>query len=59
MNPAITSWIINTNGATGFDTIPTNVQLVQYSTTSVDITTDDIASWIPFGFDWPNNPWFP
>ncbi|GDX51226.1 hypothetical protein LBMAG27_02730 [Bacteroidota bacterium] len=59
LSPSITSWIINTNGATGFDTIPTNVQLVQYSTTSVYITTDDIASWIAFGFNWPNNPWFP
>lgn len=58
-NPAITSWIINTTGATGFAGIPTNVQQVQYSTNNVYISTTDIADWIPVGYDWPNNPWSP
>jgi len=58
-NPAINHWIINTTGATGFAGIPTNVQQVQYSTNNVYVTTTDIADWIPVGYDWPNNPWFP
>lgn len=58
-NPAITSWIINTTGQTGFAGIPTNVQQVQYSSNNVYISTNNIADWIPAGYDWPNNPWFP
>jgi hypothetical protein len=58
-NPAITSWIVNTTGETGFSGIPTNVQQVQYSAINVYVSTNDIADWIPIGFDWPNNPWFP
>lgn len=59
VNPAISSWILNTTGQTGFGGIPTNVQLVQYSDDQVYITTTDIADWIPVGYDWPSNPWFP
>lgn len=58
-NPAITSWIVNTTGQTGFGGIPTNVQQVQYSDQNVYVSTNDIADWIPIGYDWPNNPWFP
>lgn len=58
-NPAITSWIVNNTGSTGFAGIPTNVQQVQYSANNVYITTNDIADWIPVGYDWPNNPWSP
>ena len=58
-NPAITSWIINKTGQTGFGGIPTNVQQVQYSSNNVYVSTNDIADWIPVSYDWPNNPWFP
>ncbi len=58
-NPAISAWMINKTGKTGFAGIPTNVQQVQYSDKSVYISTNDIAGWIPIGYDWPNNPWFP
>lgn len=58
-NPAITAWIINSNGQTGFGNIPTNVQQVQYSTNNVYVSTYNIPDWIPVGYDWPNNPWSP
>ena len=58
-NPAITSWIVNATGQTGFAGIATNVQQVQYSDNNVYVSTNDIADWIPIGYDWPNNPWFP
>lgn len=58
-NPAITSWIVNGSGQTGFAGITTNVQQVQYSANNVYVSTNDIADWIPVGYDWPNNPWFP
>lgn len=58
-NPAITSWKINATGETGFGGLPTNVQQVQYSAYNVYVSTNDIADWIPVGYDWPNNPWFP
>lgn len=58
-NPAISSWIINHSGATGFAGVPTNVQQVQYSTNNVYVSTHDIADWTPVGYDWPNNPWSP
>lgn len=59
LSPAITCWKINTTGTTGFDGIPTNVQSVQYSDSDVYISTQDIASWTPVGYNWPNNPWTP
>lgn len=57
--PEVTSWQINTNGNIGFAGELTNVQSVQYSANYVYISTTDIASWIPVGYNWPNNPWFP
>ncbi len=59
LSPTITSWIINNNNSIGFAGIETNVQQVQYSTNNVYVSCSDIASWIPVGYDWPNNPWFP
>lgn len=59
LSPAVTSWVINATNQTGFDTIPTNVQWVKYSSNNVYVHTTDIPDWIPVGYDWPNNPWFP
>ncbi len=59
LNPAITHWLINTNGQTGFAGIPTNVQQVQYSANNVYVSTTDVPDWIPLGYNWPNNPWSP
>ncbi len=59
LSPTITAWIINNNNSIGFAGIETNVQQVQYSTNNVYVSCSDIASWIPVGYDWPNNPWFP
>lgn len=58
-NPAVYSWIVNYGSETGFDGIITNVQQVQYSTNNVYVSTNSIPDWIPEGYDWPNNPWFP
>ena len=55
----ITCWEINPGTDTGFAGILTNAQAVQYSDSSVYISTTDIASWIPVGYNWPNNPWLP
>lgn len=55
--PEITSWIINTTGATGYGNIPSNVQLVQYSANWVYVT----CTCIP-GYDigpWAGNPNIP
>lgn len=55
--PEITSWIINTTGATGYNNIPSNVQLVQYSADWVYVT----CTCIP-GYDigpWAGNPNIP
>lgn len=54
LTPEITSWIINTNGSTGYGNYPSNVQQVQYSTDSVFVS----CSCIP-GYDigpWTGNP---
>lgn len=53
----ITCWQINTT-ETGFAGALTNVQEVNYSDTYVYVKTEDIPSWIPIVYDWPNNPWF-
>lgn len=58
-HPAVRSWKINADGKTGFGNYLTNVQQVQYSTNNVYVSTSNIADWIPVGYDWPNNPWFP
>lgn len=48
--PEITSWIINTNGSTGYAGILSNVQQVQYSANNVYVS----ATCIP---DYPIGPW--
>lgn len=53
----ITSWQVNTTEI-GFAGALTNVQEVNYSDTYVYVKTEDIPSWIPVLYDWPNNPWF-
>lgn len=68
-NPAITAWLQNPTGITGYEGIPINVQQIQYSTNFVYISCTDIPSWLPLtstdgvsaGPDdyWPNNPWEP
>lgn len=55
--PVVTCWWIN-NTQTGFAGALTNVQQVNYSSTFVYVKTQDIPSWIPVLYDWPNNPWF-
>ncbi len=55
--PIITAWTQNTT-ETGFAGALTNIQEVNYSDTYVYIKTEDIPSWIPILYDWPNNPWF-
>lgn len=57
LGPVVTSWIINTTGATGYGGIPSNVQQVQYSTDNVYIS----ATCIP-GYSigpWQGNPNIP
>jgi hypothetical protein len=52
--PEITSWLINTDGSTGYGNIATNVQSVYYTNTDVYVT----ATCIP-GYDigpWAGNP---
>ena len=38
LTPEITSWILNTNNAVGYNNIPSNVQTVQYSATQVYVS---------------------
>ncbi|REJ81956.1 MAG: YHYH protein [Bacteroidetes bacterium] len=54
IGPEITSWIINNSGATGYNNIPSNVQLVQYSTNNVYVSATCIPSY-NIG-PWPGNP---
>lgn len=54
VGPEITSWVRNTNNATGYNNIPSNCQLVQYSTSNVYVS----CTCIP-GYDigpWTGNP---
>ncbi len=54
LSPQITSWVINTTGATGYNNLPSNVQTVQYSASQVYVS----ASCIP-GYNigpWASNP---
>jgi hypothetical protein len=54
VGPDITSWVINTTGATGYNSLPSNVQQVQYTSTDVYVS----ASCIP-GYaigPWNSNP---
>jgi hypothetical protein len=52
--PEITSWVRNTTGATGYSGIQSNVQVVQYSATTVYISCTCIPSY-SIG-PWPGNP---
>ena len=54
LGPEITSWIVNTTGATGYNSIPSNVQQVQYSTNNVYISATCIPDY-NIG-PWPGNP---
>jgi hypothetical protein len=54
VGPEITSWIRNTNNATGYNNIPSNCQTIQYSTNNVYVS----CTCIP-GYDigpWTGNP---
>lgn len=54
LDPSVTSWVINLTGATGYNSIPSNVQQVQYSTGYVYVS----ATCIP-GYSigpWAGNP---
>jgi hypothetical protein len=53
----ITCWEQNTTNI-GFAGALSNVQAVNYSAAYVYVQTEDIPSWIPTGYNWPNNPWF-
>jgi hypothetical protein len=52
--PEVTSWIINTTGATGYNNIPSNVQQVQYGTDNVYVSATCIPAY-SIG-PWPGNP---
>lgn len=57
LTPEITSWKINSSGATGYNNLPSNVQQVQYSASNVYVS----ATCIP-GYDigpWAGNPNIP
>ena len=57
LSSVITCWQQNTTNV-GFAGSLTNVQEVNYSDTYVYVKTEDVPSWIPIGYNWPNNPWF-
>ena len=49
--PTVTAWKRNTTSATGYNSLPSNVQIVQYTTTDVYVS----SSCIP---DYSIGPWF-
>jgi hypothetical protein len=55
--PEVTSWMINTTGLTGYNNLPANVQLVQYSTSNVYVSCSDIPAYTigPWSMN-PNTP---
>lgn len=55
--PEVTSWVINTTGATGYNGILSNVQQVQYSTNNVYVSATCIPGYSigPWGGN-PNTP---
>jgi hypothetical protein len=57
LGPEITSWIINTTGQTGYGGIPSNVQIVQYSTNNVYVSCTCIPGY-SIG-PWTGNPNIP
>ncbi|UOQ99341.1 YHYH protein [Hymenobacter sp. 5317J-9] len=54
ITPIVSSWVVNTTGATGFGGILSNVQRVQYSAGNVYITCTGVPSYT-IG-PWPMNP---
>jgi hypothetical protein len=54
LSPEITSWVINTDGSTGYSNIESNVQQVQYSNDFVYVSATGIPSY-NIG-PWPMNP---
>ncbi|MDO7849402.1 YHYH protein [Hymenobacter sp. M29] len=54
VTPNVSSWVVNTTGATGFGGIPSNVQRVQYSAGNVYVTCTGVPSYT-IG-PWPGNP---
>ncbi|KAA9338203.1 YHYH protein [Hymenobacter busanensis] len=54
VTPNVSSWVVNTTGATGYNGILSNVQRVQYSAGNVYVTCTGIPSYT-IG-PWPNNP---
>jgi hypothetical protein len=57
LGPAVTSWILNTTGATGYAGIPSNVQQVQYAPNSVYVSCTCIPGY-SIG-PWMGNPNIP
>lgn len=57
LTPEITSWKINSNGAVGYNDIPSNVQQVQYSDDNVYISATCIPDY-SIG-PWPGDPNIP
>jgi hypothetical protein len=54
VGPEVTSWVLNTSGATGYGGISSNVQQVQYSTTDVYVSSTCIPGY-SIG-PWNSNP---
>ncbi len=54
LSPVITSWVLNTTGATGYGGISSNVQTVQYSATQVYVSSTCIPGY-SIG-PWNSNP---
>ena len=54
VTPIVTSWVVNTTGATGFNGILSNVQRVQYSAGNVYVTCTGVPGYT-IG-PWPTNP---
>lgn len=45
VSPQISSWILNTTGATGYNNLPSNVQTVQYSASQVYVSASSIPAY--------------
>ena len=54
ITPIVSSWVVNTTGATGYNGILSNVQRVQYSTGNVYVTCTGVPGYT-IG-PWPGNP---
>ena len=52
--PEVTSWIINPGGEVGYNNIPSNVLLVQYTTNDVYISCASVPAYL-IG-PWSGNP---